>query len=600
MTEILRHRGPDSGGLWIDGSTGFGHRRLSIIDLSSAAHQPMLTDDEQVCLTYNGEIYNFQALRRVLERKGHSFSSTSDTEVLLRMYLEFGIEMVRQLRGMFAFGLWDKRKGTLFLCRDRLGIKPLLYSTTPDGLYFASEMQSLMLIPSNSPNMDETALADFLAFGYLPGSKTLRAHIRRLPPAHILEFRPDSSHPHILTRYWTLSDVSTVEQPGSFDDVVEAVRAKVNESVKLRLVSDAPIGSFLSGGVDSSLVSASMATFSPEPISTFCIGFEDSAADERRYARQLARRYHTKHSEEVIRPDALNALEAMPALRSDPIADNSIVPTYFVSKMARRAITVALSGDGGDEAFAGYNRYSRMRATSILDIIPSVLRTRLFSALGHFWPSHMKGKGWLSRAADDFITRYLNMMAVFPNETWRTVLSPDLRKNLTSYDPYQQYRDIYRDLPGSPLERLLRLDIETYLPSDILHKVDIASMSVSLETRVPLLDHELLELAFTIPIEMRMKNGERKAVLKAASSDLVPPELLGPRKQGFVMPIGKWFRGPLANSFCSTTDGSTRQCEILDECGLQNLVSAHHRGSRDYGRRLWSLLILQRSLVKTF
>ncbi len=593
LTDSLYHRGPDSGGTWVKGNVGLGHRRLKIIDLSDLALQPMQTEDGGICLTFNGEIYNFQELRRQLQKKGHSFRSTSDTEVLLRMYVEYGIEMVHQLRGMFAFGLWDESARTLYLCRDRIGIKPLLYFPAPSGLYFASELHALKLVPSISSTLDMTAIADFLTFGYVPGRKTLYSSIFRLPPGHILEYRPDTGAPPRLRKYWSLSDSVTSTERVAYEDRVAEIRAKVSECVELRMVSDAPIGSFLSGGVDSSFVSGCMASLSPDPIETFCIGFEDSNVDERHFARIVAEKYGTKHSERVVNPNDLSSLEAMPALLADPTADNSIVPTYFVSQLARSSVTVVLSGDGGDEGFGGYNRYSRMRDGTPFDLLPYGLRKPLFATLSALWPSHLRGKGWLQRTANAFLERYLNMIAIFPAGEWRQMLTPDLRAQLEGYDPYEEYRKIYNALPGQPVERLLRLDVETYLPSDILSKVDLASMSVSLETRVPLLDHELLELSFKIPIDVKMKEGRRKALLKDAARKFVPSELLGPRKQGFVMPLGEWFRGPLASTL-----QKQKSDPVFEQSGIDKLVELHRRGHRDFGRRLWAILMLRRSLAQ--
>jgi asparagine synthase (glutamine-hydrolysing) len=358
------------------------------------------------------------------------------------------------------------------------------------------------------------------------------------------------------------------------------------------MISDAPLGAFLSGGVDSSLVVSAMARAESGPVSTFCIGFDEAEADERPYARLVAQAHRTRHRELVVSMDSLSALGVLREQLDEPFADNSTVPTYYVCKMARQEVVVALSGDGGDEGFAGYTRYSRMAATRQLDRLPVGLRAGLLGPVARAWPHNARGRGWLERARHDFVGRYLDMTAVFPAGEWRRQLAPDLRRQLSGFDPYDFYRDLYRRLPGEPLERLMRLDIATYLPDDILHKVDRASMAVSLEARVPLLDHELLQLAFSMPLSLKMQDGRRKAVLRRAGAGLAPPEVLTERKQGFVMPLKRWFRSELVSRYEDVLAPAGSTPVLVDREAAADLLTSHRTGNRDFGRRLWAVLML--------
>jgi asparagine synthase (glutamine-hydrolysing) len=594
MTASLVHRGPDGDGLWIAPGIGLGHRRLRIIDLSDAGRQPMGNETGEVQVTFNGEIYNFQQLRPPLESSGHRFRSATDTEVMVHLYEELGPAMVGRLRGMFAFGLWDARARRLLLVRDRVGIKPLYYAVIPGGLAFASELKALLLMPQVDRALHEESLAYYLAFGYLPEELTPYRGIHKLRAGHTLSFEPDLGRPPRIERYWTLDDfVASPAAWPSLSHCVEAVREKLGEAVRLRMISDAPLGAFLSGGVDSSIVVSAMAAASRDPIRTFTIGFHEQEADERRYARAVVERYHTLHQEQVVTLDGLSALQLLAPQLDEPLADNSVVPTYYVCKMAREQVVVALSGDGGDEGFAGYTRYSRMAASSGLDRVPRALRAVALGPLERAWPQSARGKGWLQRARQDYVGRYLDMCAVFPAGEWRALLAPPLQRALAGVDPYDRYRAIVRDVPGEPLERLMRLDIRTYLPEDILQKVDKASMLVSLEARVPLLDHELLQLSFTMPLSLKMHDGARKAVLRGAGRGLAPDEVLTSRKQGFVMPLRRWFRGELVGQFEQTVLAPESPCAgLVDQAAARRLLEDHRNGGRDFGRRLWSLLML--------
>lgn len=395
MTRTLAHRGPDGEGYWEAPGIGLGHRRLRIIDLSDAGRQPMANEAGDVWITFNGEVYNFLQLKPALLEQGHRFGSATDTEVLVHLYEELGPAMAPKLRGMFAFGLWDAARRRLLLVRDRLGIKPLYYAQFPGGLAFASEPKALLLLPQVDRTLVPEAIGYYLAFGYVPGELTAYRGIRKLPPGCMLEYEPDGAASPRITRYWSLDDFRPDPQWRSLDQCTEAVASKLQEAVRLRMISDAPLGAFLSGGVDSSIVVSAMARAESGPVATFCIGFDEAEADERPYARLVAQAHHTRHHEMVVRMDSLSVLGVLREQLDEPFADNSAVPTYYVCKMARQDVVVALSGDGGDEGFAGYTRYSRMAASRRLDLLPAGLRAGLLGPLARAWPHNARGRGWL-------------------------------------------------------------------------------------------------------------------------------------------------------------------------------------------------------------
>ncbi len=593
MIDRIKHRGPDDDGVWTDAGVGLGHCRLSIIDLSKAGHQPMNGTDERTWITYNGEVYNHAELRSVLETTGSRFRSKTDTEVLLHLWESHGPAMLERLNGMFAFGIWDHSRQELFLARDRVGIKPLYYAVLPGGLAFASEIKALLCVPSIGGQIDLESLGYYFCMGYTPRDYTPFTGIRRLLPGHFLRFRLAEKHPTPeIQRYWTLNDYSSEGSTHTFADSVDLIRDRIHTSVRYRKMSDAPLGAFLSGGLDSSLVVGALSECIETALDTFTIGFQEHGSDERAYARAVADHVHTRHHEQVVELSAISSVDQICPNLDDFLADNSIIPTYYVSKMARSAVKVTLSGDGGDEGFGGYTRYTRMERSRIFDRIPTLLRRPAFGYLARSWPSNRLGKGMLQRAALSFIDRYLDMVSVFPSDEWRGILRPEIQHALEDFRPYDLYRKIYQEAPGDPVERLLRLDVETYLPDDILQKVDRASMQVSLETRVPLLDHELLEAAFRVPLEQRMMGGRRKELLRAAARKWLPESVLTERKQGFVMPIGLWFRKELGDRFEIEVRSTGWQArEFVDPARVLDILHAHRTGSRDFGRRLWAILM---------
>jgi asparagine synthase (glutamine-hydrolysing) len=592
MTGILAHRGPDGDGHHEDGRVGLGHRRLSIIDLATG-EQPMSNDDASVWITFNGEIYNYRELRRELESRGYSFRTASDTEVIIKAYEAFGPECVQRLRGMFAFAIWDARRRRLFLARDRAGIKPLVYAWDGRRLVFASEIKALLQDPDLARELDSEALRDYLTFLYVPSPKTIFRGIRKLPPASYLLLDADGGDP-VVRRYWQLE--FRPEAGRREAEWIEGLRAQLADAVQSHLVSDVPIGAFLSGGVDSGSVVALMARAAQGPVRTFSIGFEDEAFDEVGYARQVARRYGTDHYEFVVKPDALEALPRLAWQFDEPFADSSALPTYYVSKITREHVTVGLSGDGGDENFAGYTRYARALALHHrFDRGPGRL-VRPFLALGgRLLPTGARGQGYLALLGAEPVERYYQIMTGGRLGALRGLLAADMRDSvMPGLGP-----DRFRAHAGAAaahdyVAAMQRIDIETYLPEDILTKVDRTSMLVSLEARVPLLDHVLMEYVATMPTALKLSDAGGKAILKRAMADALPPDVLHRRKMGFGVPLARWFRAELGDHAREVLlDDRTRRRGLLDTAAVARLLEEHRSGRRDRATMLWTLLCLE-------
>jgi len=592
MTDILAHRGPDGDGMHLEGRVGLGHRRLSIIDLATG-DQPMASDDRRVWVTFNGEIYNFRELRRDLESRGQQFRTTSDTEVLLKAYEVYGTDCLRHLRGMFALAIWDGRCRRLFLARDRAGIKPLVYAWDGQRLLFASEIKSLLQDPALDRDVDEEALRDYLTFLYVPSPKTIFRAIRKLPPASFLTLDVDSGALRV-ERYWQLVFRPDIRR--SEAETLEGLRAHLADAVRSHLVSDVPIGAFLSGGADSGTVVALMAQATREPVRTFSIGFAEADFDEAAYARMVAGRYRTQHYEFVVKPDALAALPRLIWQFDEPFADASALPTYYVSKITREHVTVGLSGDGGDESFAGYTRYARAHALHRrLDRAPGRALRPLLGLAGRLLPAGMRGQGALALLGSDPVARYFRIMTGGRGPSLARLLSPELRARVTPELDDHVFRALAGPDPESDyVATMQRLDIETYLPEDILTKVDRMSMLVSLETRVPLLDHVLMEYVATIPTALKLSRGEGKVVLKRVMAGDLPHEVLHRRKMGFGVPLGAWFRGELGDYAREILlDSRTRRRGFLAPAEVAALLDVHRSGRRDCSTQLWSLLCLE-------
>lgn len=539
QVRALRHRGPDDADVWCEGPVALGQRRLAIVDLSPAGHQPMPNEDRTVWVTFNGELYNWPETKPRLLERGHRLRGNSDTEMLLHLWEEQGPEMLAGLRGMFAFALFDTRQRRLLLARDRVGKKPLYWHDDGRRIAFASELKSLMLDPSIPRDADTQSLADYLAFGYVPAPQSVFRGVRKLPAGHRLVC--DASGPRV-ERYWSLP--ATPDPRIRPRDAVARLRELLAEAVRIRLMSDVPLGAFLSGGLDSSAVVALMAEAASGPVRTFSIGFEPAHASELEHARTVARHLGTEHHELVVKPDAMALLPRLVWGLDEPFADASMLPTFHVAEMARRHVTVALSGDGGDEAYAGYETYPWARRWSRVDAVPRALR-RLAAVPARGLPAdHPLGRK-LRRLGLDTVDRHLENMAFFSGEALRGVLAGGVREATRRHDPFRAARALHAraaaSLGGVPA--LPHLDASTYLTDDVLVKVDRTSMLNSLEVRAPLLDHVLLEYVATLPFDLKLRGGVTKWALRESVRPLLPPTILARGKQGFGVPLASWFGG---------------------------------------------------------
>ncbi|HVF50397.1 MAG TPA: asparagine synthase (glutamine-hydrolyzing) [Pyrinomonadaceae bacterium] len=593
MCRIIRHRGPDDQGTLLTEDVALGMRRLAIIDLAGG-HQPLSGCDDALSIVFNGEIYNFQELQPELEARGHRFRTHSDTEAIVHAYEEFGESCVEHLRGMFAFALWDGRARKLFVARDRAGKKPLYYTTTPQGVFlFASELKSLLEYPSVGRETSAEALDAYLTFGYVPDPLSIFQGIRKLPPAHSLTF---DGREVAVKQYWDLP-FETDRTRRRVEDYLEELRALLDESVRLRLMSDVPLGAFLSGGVDSSAVVGLMARHMSQPVKTFSIGFQEDSYNELKYARVAAKHFATDHHEFIVTPDICDIVDELVWHFDEPFADSSAIPTYMVSKLARQFVTVALSGDGGDELFAGYTRYVIDRQRSGFARLPRMLRRGVMQPLSRHLPHAAWGRNFLHNVALDPLDRYIDSVSVFTSLNKRSLYTDDFRRSLNGQTDgaVAQFRDYAaRVRTGDPLDSLLYLDSKTYLPGDILTKVDRMSMAVSLEARGPLLDHKLMEFVARIPAPLKLHGLETKHIFKRALEGLVPAEILHRPKQGFGVPIDQWINRQLRARIRETlTERRTLERGLVEPRYVRTLLDEHERGRRDHATPLWTLLMLE-------
>jgi asparagine synthase (glutamine-hydrolysing) len=591
MTDVLAHRGPDGHGLHVDGPVGLGHRRLSIIDLATGA-QPMATVDGALWITYNGEVYNYRELRQELTALGYQFQTTSDTEVILQGYRAWSSDVVRRLRGMFAFAIWDAPRRRLFAARDRLGIKPLVYAWDGRCVRFASELKALVEDPAVSRDLDWEAVRDYFAHLCVPAPRTIFRAIRKLPPASYLIASPDGGEPEIR-RYWTLR--MAPDDAVSEAEWIARLQALLDDTVRLHMVSDVPIGAFLSGGVDSSTVVASMARVSNAPVKTFSIGFDEADFDELAFARRVATRYATDHFEMVVKPDVMAILPRLAWQFDEPFADASALPTYCVAKITREHVTVALSGDGGDEGFAGYRRYADATALARQADGPMLRLARpLYRLAARCLPHGVRGRGHLELLGTPPLLRYFRMMTFQREESLTRLLGDEVARHAglrPDLAPYERLAAEAGDV--GYLSRLQYVDTHHYLPEDILTKVDRATMLTSLESRVPLLDHVLLEFAATIPESLKLRAGVGKYILKRAMEPYLPREVLARRKMGFGVPLAAWFRGGLRDFAVEVlTDRRTRGRGIFRPDGVEDLLASHASG-RDRSSQIWSLICFE-------
>ncbi|HEV2185627.1 MAG TPA: asparagine synthase (glutamine-hydrolyzing) [Stellaceae bacterium] len=600
MTESVRHRGPDDQEIWTDGLAGLIQARLAIIDLSDAANQPISSQDGSVWLTFNGEIYNFADIRKELEALGYVFRSRGDAEVIANGWHAWGPRVLDRMRGMFALALWDRRTRKLVLARDRVGKKPLYYAPTKSGLLFGSEIKAILTWPGvpRTPNL--TAIDRYLSLQYVPGPETAFAGIYRVPPAHYLVVSPDLEgnwRDIEPVRYWRLPEPRAAATRVNAAELQRELVEKLEESVRLRMIADVPLGAFLSGGIDSSSVVAMMARNASGPVKTFSIGFTSKQYDETRYARMVAERYATEHEELIVEPDAVAILPKLVWHYGEPFADPSAVPTYYVSEMARRKVTVALNGDGGDEAFFGYRRYQAMGYLTQLDRMPGWGREGL-AALLSLAPHRLQRRLRLRQIRDVLLEdprrpsqRYGRTIAFFSDRDKASGYGEAMgeRGEGSALDLLEPY---FTEA-GGLVAGANWADFHTYLPDDLLVKVDVASMAHGLEARSPLLDHELFEWAARIPTDIRMHGG-LKGLFKAAMAPHLPAAILKRRKMGFGIPIDQWFRGELKElAYEVLLSRSARERGLLRPDYVQSLLDQHCSGSHNHHTRLWALLMLE-------
>ncbi|MBW8753321.1 MAG: amidotransferase 1, exosortase A system-associated [Sphingomonadales bacterium] len=604
MCEAIAHRGPDGHGVWTAPGVGLGHRRLSIIDIAGSP-QPMASTDGRAMLVFNGEIYNYRELREELRKGGAVFHTDGDSEVILAAWQRWGVDCLPRLHGMFAFAIYDLDKRTLFLARDRLGVKPLFLAPLADGsLIFGSELKALTAHPLLRREPDPLAVEDYLTWGYVPDTRSILKGVEKLSAGHYLLLRHDApmSKP---VRWW---DVSFAERrKGSTADLEAELLHLLRQAVTSRMVADVPLGAFLSGGVDSSSVVALMAEASSSAVKTCSIGFDVAALDETGYARQIAERFHTEHRSRTVSQGDFTAIDTLAAMFDEPFADASALPTWRVCQLARENVTVALSGDGADEALAGYRRHVFQRNEDRLrGLLPAALRRPVFGALGAIYPKAdwapraLRAKSTFLSLAGSSEEGYARALSVTPPELRAAIYSPDFLRLRGDHRGEQPLEALMRGAPArSGLDRAQYADLKFWLPGDILTKVDRASMAVSLEAREPLLDHRLIEFAASLPEALRTRGGQGKWLMKRTMRRYLPDDILYRPKQGFVTPIAEWFRGPLAGAARAIGEGAAlARTGWFDGAAIAALASAHIAGRADNSRLLWQLLMLDKSLAR--
>jgi asparagine synthase (glutamine-hydrolysing) len=584
MCDAIRHRGPDDAGYYVTGNTALGMRRLSIIDVSGG-HQPIANETETVHVVFNGEIYNYRALQERLLRNGHHLATRSDTETLVHLYEEDGPRFVDALRGMFGFAIWDTRTETLLLARDRLGIKPVYYWPTADGVAFASELRSLLTLPGFPRELDANAVGQYMAFGYVPDPHSIFAGVYKLAPGHRLTWNRATGVR--VERYWSPArpENSNIDER----EAIEETRRLIDESVSMHLVSEVPLGAFLSGGIDSSGVVATMARFLDQPVRTFSIGFNEKEFDESPHAAAVAAAIGTQHTQLIVRPDADLLFEEIVRALDEPFADTSALPTFLVSHLARKDVTVALSGDGGDELFGGYTRYEDLNGVGQL---PSVARAML-SGVGNALPHATYGRNRLIDLGRTMRGRYAATVAFPVREAEGGVLRPEIANRVARHDALLDAW--FEEGTGRDFAtQLMIVDMLSYLPGDILTKVDRMSMAVSLEARVPLLDHVVAEFALSLPARLKLRDGVGKWVLRKAIADRVPAEVFQRPKQGFDVPLRHWFRRELSYRLDELLNPSSSIYAYASHAAVTRIVNEHRTGRRDHARVIWRLLVLER------
>ena len=597
MNDSQLHRGPDEGSLHIEPGLGFGHRRLSIIDIATG-QQPLFNEDGSVVVVFNGEIYNYQEIIPELQALGHVFATKSDTEVIVHAWEQWGEKCVQRFRGMFAFALWDRNRQTLFMARDRLGVKPLYYAVLDDGtLLFGSELKSLLAHGGLRRDIDPLAVEEYFALGYVAEPRSIFRQAKKLPPAHTLLWRRGQANVEPV-EYWDVR--FTLGNPASLEDVCEEFVQRLKESVELRMISEVPLGAFLSGGVDSSAVVATMAGLSAGPVNTCSIAFDDPAYNESEFAAMVAQRYQTKHRVETVSSDDFDLIDTLARLYDEPYADSSAIPTYRVCQLARKHVTVALSGDGGDETFGGYRRYQmHLMEERLRSALPAGVRRPIFGLLGRVYPKAdwaprvLRAKTTFQGMARTSVEAYFSGMSFIRDPLRTQLYSPSFKSALGGYSAIEVFRRHARNAEtDDPLALVQYLDMHTYLVGDINTKVDRASMAHSLEVREPLMDHHLVEWAATLPSKLKVRGATGKYLLKKAMEPQLPSEVLYRPKMGFAVPLARWLRGPLRERVrAALLQGPILDGGWFNPAVISQLVEQHETGSSDHSTPIWTLLM---------
>ncbi|MBF0468370.1 MAG: asparagine synthase (glutamine-hydrolyzing) [Desulfamplus sp.] len=597
MASTIVHRGPDEDGFYINesnnGNVGLAHRRLSIIDLASG-QQPLSNEDHSIWITFNGEIYNFQDLKKELENKGHSFRTNSDTEAIVHAYEEWGTDAIAMLRGMFAFTIWDENRQQLILARDRVGKKPLYYFLDDQTLVFASELKAILASEGIARKIDLTALADYISLRYIPCPKTIFESVRKIPPAHFAVITRNSFS---IKSYWDLDFTPGIWPSES--RMMEGLLENLEEATRIRMISEVPLGAFLSGGIDSSAVVGMMSKISPDPVKTSSISFGVSKYNEILHARKVAALFNTDPHEMEVTPDAISVIEKLAWHYDEPFADSSSVPTYYVSQMARNNVTVALSGDGGDENFAGYRRYSfDMMENRVRNLFPAFAGSSFFEAIGRLYPKAdylpqiFRGKTFISNVGRDPVSAYYFSVSAIDEGIKSQLLNPAIASKISGYDSRELFYKIYDNAPAEDhLSKIQYLDIKTYLCDDILTKVDRASMAVSLEVRCPILDHKFMEYVAKIPYDLKLKRREGKHIFKKALKSYLPDDILYRKKMGFSVPILEWLRKDLKAYSERLIFESPATDIYFNRAFLEKIWKEHQSLIMNWSSPLWAVMI---------
>jgi len=589
MCDVIRSRGPDEEGFYVDHHVGLGIRRLKIIDLVTGK-QPVHNEDGTIWTVFNGEIYNYRELRDGLIGRGHKFYTNTDTEVIVHLYEEYGENFVSKLMGMFGIALWDTVQRKFMLVRDRLGIKPLCYFQNQEKIVFGSEIKSILVEGTVERSMSISGLDHYMSFGYVPAPSSIFEGIKKLEPGHFLLVQDGKTE---IKQYW---DVVFNEDHNADEEFCKEKLLKLlDQSVKRRLISDVPLGAFLSGGIDSTTVVGLMTQLMEQPVKTFSIGFHEEEYNELGDAQLAANYFGTDHTELIVNPNAIELLPRLVESYDEPFADSSAIPTFYVTKLASEHVTVALSGDGGDELFGGYNRYIPDSRDQSFGLLPEWVRKTVLGRIGQWLPMSMRGKDYLQYISKSSEQRYLQRVGICSPEIKKTLYCEEMNSQLWTTDAYQFAEEIMKNYSHNGyLNRLLYRDLKTYLPNDILVKVDIASMVHSLEVRVPFLDHELVEFAATIPQSLKIRKGSTKYILKQAIANLVPSNVLNKRKQGFAVPLNRWFRKELKDySYDLLTSSAFKNRGIFSGQSVEDLLDKHQKGHSNYGAIIWALTFFE-------